>query len=84
MIHRILEDVNDMYFHATDDPVRDYYKYDRICSEWLNSRPKCAYCGEPIQTDYAIRVDGKYYCNCSECEDEAYMLIRPEYLEMIS
>ena len=67
--------------YITDDPLRDADRYDKICQDWLDSRPKCSACGEPIQEDYAIRVRGNFYCR--ECEGEAYPLIRPEYLEAV-
>ena len=45
-----------MYY--TDDPERDYDRYDRDQTEWLNSLPVCEHCGEPIQEDEWYEIDG--------------------------
>ena len=35
----------------TDNPLHDFYVHDSEETEWLNSRPVCDECGEPIQDD---------------------------------
>lgn len=49
----------------TDDPIADFNQHDAEQQEWLESRPKCSYCEEPIQDDYCYEIDGEYVCE--EC-----------------
>lgn len=49
----------------TDDPIRDFHRYDREREAELESLPKCCECDEPIQDDYCYDIDGEYICE--EC-----------------
>jgi formylmethanofuran dehydrogenase subunit E len=49
----------------TDDPVRDAMYRDRETQAWLDSRPKCAVCGEPIQDSHAYFIEDQWVCD--EC-----------------
>lgn len=42
----------------TDDPAKDYERYDRKRQEWLDSLPQCAYCKEPIQDEKYFEIEG--------------------------
>ena len=46
----------------TDDPGRDAYMHDMAVEEWLSRRPRCGVCGEHIQDDRALFMDGVYIC----------------------
>lgn len=46
----------------TDDPPTDAYMRDMEHAEWLAFRPICEVCGEPIQTEKAVKIDNKYIC----------------------
>ena len=51
----------------TDDPVRDF---DRHCAEQerqLEKLPVCCDCGEHIQQEDAVVIDGNWYCD--DCLD---------------
>lgn len=38
---------------------------DRQAERWLKTRPCCEYCGEPIQEEKALYLDGYWICdNC--------------------
>lgn len=51
--------------HYSDDPVRDAELHMEEQQAWLDSRPKCEYCGEPIQDDEAYEIEGVLVCeNC--------------------
>lgn len=53
----------------SDDPARDY---DRYCNEQdrkLERRPCCCLCGEHIQEDSAVYLDGQWYCD--DCLEDA-------------
>lgn len=54
--------------YRTDDPLADFERWDAERQAWLNSLPKCECCGEPIQQEKAVCIDGIYYCD--ECLDE--------------
>lgn len=49
----------------SDNPIRDFERYDAEQQRKLDRLPKCAYCGEPIQDEYVFVINGK--CLCEEC-----------------
>lgn len=51
----------------TGDPLKDFDRWDARRQERLERLPKCVCCGEHIQQDDAVCIDGKYYCD--ECLD---------------
>lgn len=49
----------------TDDPIADFYRYDREQQEWLDRLPKCEHCCEPIQDEKYYEIEGVKVCeNC--------------------
>ena len=52
----------------TDNPFHDFYVHDAEETEWLNSRPVCDECGEPIQDDFGYRYEGNLLC--ADCWDK--------------
>lgn len=51
----------------SSDPDKDFLEHDRQAETWLNSRPVCSICGEHIQEDIALRIDGEWICDkCAE------------------
>ncbi len=65
-----------MYY--SDDPLEDFDRYDREQQRWLDSRPRCYYCGDPIQTDACYCVDGHKYC--MDCSEAAATAALPQFL----
>lgn len=65
-----------MYY--TDDPVADFDKWDAEREKWREQLPCCEECGEHIQQEDAVLLDGKWYCDC--CLKEARTEIE-EYVE---
>ena len=49
----------------SDDPIADFNAYDQECENWLASRPKCDWCGEHIQDDFAFEIGDDLVCD--EC-----------------
>ena len=49
----------------TDNPVADFNRYNAEQQRRLESLPECANCGEHIQQEDAVCIDGDYYCD--EC-----------------
>lgn len=49
------------------DPNDDFNRLDREEAAWLESRPKCDICGEPIQDDHFYQINGDKVCpSCLE------------------
>lgn len=54
-------------FGKMEEAMSDFDVYmadqrDRDEAKWLESRPICAYCGEHIQEEYALCLDGDWIC----------------------
>lgn len=49
-------------FHS-DNPVADYDRYCDYCDARIEKMPECEMCGEHIQQDNAVCIDGKWYCD---------------------
>ena len=55
-----MRDNIDLYMEHELDQERQYQK-------WLETRPVCEYCGDPIEDDEAMYIDGDYYhIECAE------------------
>ena len=50
-----------MYY--TDDPLRDFARYDAEQQAELDKLPECACCGYEIQQEDAFCLDGKWICD---------------------
>lgn len=46
----------------TDNPLADFEAWDAERAKWLERRPKCADCGEPIQDDHYYQINGGPVC----------------------
>ena len=53
----------------SDDPVRDFERHDREQARRLARLPLCQICGEPIQQEFAVRINYAWFCD--RCLDEA-------------
>lgn len=68
--------------YYSTDPIADFNRKDRDDQKWLDSRPRCYYCGEPIQEDVCYMVNGhKYHTDWDECKDAAAEAILPQLLQ---
>lgn len=56
--------------YRTDDPERDFERWDREQAEWLASRPICANCGRPIQDDHYYQIGDEPIC--PRCLEDDY------------
>ena len=43
------------------DPLDDFTRWEHEQEEWLKSRPKCDHCGQHIQDERFLHIDGGYY-----------------------
>ena len=50
-----------MSVFRSNDPVRDFAKWDREQQEWENSLPRCHSCRETVD-DYVFDIDGEILC----------------------
>ena len=49
----------------TDDPVADFEQHDRKQARRLAQLPTCERCGDAIQQERAVCIEGFWYCD--EC-----------------
>ena len=47
----------------SDDPVADFERHDREQQRKLEKMPVCKECGEHIQQEDAVLLDGNWYCD---------------------
>lgn len=46
----------------TDDPLADFARHDAEQNKWLEQRPVCADCDQPIQDETAYYINGEWIC----------------------
>lgn len=63
----------------TDDPERDFLRHDAKKQRELERLPKCAECGEPIQSERCYEVDGGLICQ--DCLENNHMRWVEDYAE---
>ena len=51
-----------MSFFRSDDPGRDFDKWDAEQAQLLERLPKCDICDHPIQDDHYYQISGENYC----------------------
>ena len=50
-----------MYFR-TDDPLRDFDRYDAMMADREAKLPQCEKCGEPINDDEYFEINSEILC----------------------
>ena len=56
-----------MRFFRSDDPARDFDRYDREQQRLLETLPVCDICDHPIQDDHYYQISGDKICpDCLE------------------
>ena len=69
-----------MMFYRTDDPHRDFDRYEDRRQRAIDRRPHCCECGEPIMDDHFYEFeDGKYIC--PECLEDNHRKWTEDYIE---
>lgn len=74
---KIKEGMTEMFY--TDDPVKDYDRYQDEKDKQLQKLPKCSYCDEHIQTEELCDIDGTLYC--MECFKDNFIKNVEDYIE---
>lgn len=62
----------------TDDPERDFRRWDEEQQSELNDLPVCADCDNPIQDETAFYLNGEWICE--DCM-EAYRMRVSDYID---
>ena len=65
--------------YRTDDPHRDFLRHEDKREKELAKLPKCKYCGNPIQDEYAFVFNGKFICE--ECLDNYHRINIGDYID---
>ena len=65
-----------MYY--TDDPLRDFDRYDMAMAQREARLPKCEKCGKPIDDDFFYEIDGEILCE--KCMHDEYARSTEDYL----
>ena len=58
------------HFSITDDPIKDFERWDAIREEWLESRPICSKCGEHIQDEWCFSTWNDEELICQKCAED--------------
>jgi formylmethanofuran dehydrogenase subunit E len=65
--------------YRTDDPLRDFDRWDERRQRALDRLPRCCECGEPIQTEEFFEFDeGKIVCPA--CLEENHQRYTDDYI----
>lgn len=57
----------------SSDPVIDYLHHEYEAEKWLQSRPECSICGNHIQEDIALKLDGEWICDRCVSENRQWI-----------
>ena len=63
------------YYSPTNNLNADINNHEADMEDWLNSRPKCEICKEPIQEEWCwvLMCDPDFYV-CNDCVDDVEAL----------
>ena len=65
-------------FIITDDPYRDFERYDRESTAWLGNRPVCYRCNQHIQEDRLWVINDEFYHE--ECAEDEFKKWTEDYI----
>jgi hypothetical protein len=74
---KIEEGMTEMFF--TDDPVKDYDRYQEEQDKQLQKLPKCSYCDEHIQDEHFYEINDEVICE--ECLNQNFRKRTDDYVE---
>ena len=63
----------------TDDPIRDFERYDQKQEEALDKLPRCSICDRQIQDDYLYVINDELICE--KCLERDYRKETDDYIE---
>lgn len=65
--------------YISDDPIKDFERYDAEQARLLQKLPRCADCDEPIQDDHYYLINDEPIC--PDCIDSNYRKDIGDYIE---
>lgn len=65
-------------FIRTDDPLRDFDRYDAMMADREAKLPQCDRCGEPIDDDVYYEIDNEILCE--KCMHDMYARSTEDWL----
>lgn len=65
--------------YLSDDPLRDFDRYDREMAKEYQRLPFCDECGERIEDDFLYDIDGTLICE--KCIEDKYRKQTSDYME---
>ena len=65
--------------YYSDDPARDYDRYDADREKQLEKLPRCSECDEPIQDDSCYEINDELICE--DCMDGNHRKWVDDYVE---
>ena len=48
--------------YISDDPIKDFERYDAEQQRLIDSLPLCYECDQPIQDDFCYEINGELVC----------------------
>ena len=68
-----------MSVYRTDDPHKDFDRWDAEQTAKLEKLPKCSHCDEHIQDDYLYEINDELICE--ECINQNFRKNVEDYIE---
>lgn len=65
-------------YMISDDPLRDFDRYDALMADKEAKLPQCEKCGEPIDDDVYFEIDNEILCE--KCMHEMYARSTEDFL----
>lgn len=65
--------------YRTDDPYRDFDRYEDQRQKELDKLPECCECGNPILTEECYEINGELLC--PECLNDNHRKLVEDYVE---
>jgi formylmethanofuran dehydrogenase subunit E len=62
----------------SDDPIRDFERYDSGQARELRRLPVCAECGEPIQDEHCFEINDELICE--QCLNQNHRKYVDDYI----
>lgn len=63
----------------SDDPARDFDRWDQELERRRARRPECSHCGERIQDEEAYYINGEFIC--PKCMENEFKVLVENYID---
>lgn len=65
--------ISESWCEMYQDNYDRFLKHDQEQQEWLENRPVCGICGEPVQEESYHLIDGVIYCDRCLADMKVYV-----------